>query len=199
MSKATRPRAPARERILRAATKLFYSHGVTGVGIDAVIASAGVAKASLYAHFSSKDDLIRAVLEEQNKRDLARYRAVLDAGGPHAVDRIDALFQALDGLASVDGFRGCAFVNAGLALPDPEHPAHEVVRRHKAHLRELLIEQLDHLPAKQREDVGDALLLLVDAALVTGALRPDEHPALRARDVARTLVAGSATRAGAAD
>jgi AcrR family transcriptional regulator len=149
-----------------------------------------VAKASLYAHFSGKDDLIRAVLEEQNERDLARYRAVLDAAGPAPIERIDALFTALDALAAAEGFRGCAFVNAGLALSDRAHPAHAIVRRHKARLRDLLIEQLDHLPPDERNRVGDTLLLLVDAALVTGALRPDEHPALRARELARLLVSG---------
>ena len=153
-----------------------------------MVARAGVAKASLYAHFSGKDDLIRAVLEDADARDLARYRAVLTAAGPDPRDRIDALFTALDGLASARGFRGCAFVNAGLALPDAEHPAHPVIRRHKASVRDLLSEQLDDVPAGERPRIADALLLLVDAALVEGALRPDEHPALRARELARVLL-----------
>jgi AcrR family transcriptional regulator len=163
---------------------------VHGVGVDAVIAKAGVAKASLYAHFEGKDDLICAVLEAADERDLARYRAVLDASGSTPAERVEGLFTALDAMTAAEGFRGCAFVNAGLALPDPGHPAHAVVRRHKARVRDLLAEQLEHLPPVEREQAGDALLLLVDAALVTGALRPDEHPALRARELARTLVRG---------
>lgn len=152
------------------------------------MARAGVTKATLYAHFSGKDDLIRAVLEDANERDIARYRAELEAAGPDPAARIDALFTGLDALAGSEGFRGCAFVNAGLALPDRDHPAHAVVRRHKARLGELLAEQVTHLPQAEREQVGYALLLLVDAALVAGALRPDEHPALRARELARLLV-----------
>lgn len=162
------------------------------MGIDAVVEEAGVAKASLYAHFAGKDDLIRAVLEAADERDLARYRAAMEAAGPEPADRVAALFTGLDALSAAEGFRGCAFVNAGLALPDPDHPARDVVRRHKARLRDLLAEQLDHLPAEEREAAADALLLLVDAALVSGALRPDEHPALRAREVARLVVAGHA-------
>jgi AcrR family transcriptional regulator len=161
------------------------------VGVDAVIESAAVAKASLYAHFSGKDDLIRAVLEEADERDLARYRAVMDAAGSDRAARIDALFTALDALASTSAFRGCAFVNTSLALPEPGHPAHAVVRRHKAKLRDLLHEQLADLPPDEGSHVADALLLLVDAALVAGALRPDEHPALRARELARLLVASA--------
>ena len=153
-----------------------------------MIERAGVAKASLYAHFTGKDDLIGAVLDEADERDLARYRAVMEAAGADPVARIDALFEGLDALAAAPGFRGCAFVNAGLALTDRDHPAHAVVRRHKARLRKLLSEQLDHLPPGEAHRVADALLLLVDAALVAGALRPDEHPALRARELARLLV-----------
>jgi AcrR family transcriptional regulator len=168
---------------------------VRGVGVDAVVARAGVAKASLYAHFAGKDDLIRVVLEEADERDLARYRAVMEAAGPNPVARIDALFTGLDALAAAPGYRGCAFVNAGLALPDREHPAHAVVRGHKAKLRDLLLEQLGDLPPDEGSRVAVGLLLLVDAALVVGALRPDEHPALRARELARLLI----TSAGVAD
>jgi AcrR family transcriptional regulator len=167
---------------------------VHGVGVDAVVARAGVAKASLYAHFAGKDDLIRAVLEGADERDLARYRAVLDAAGSDSLARIDALFTGLDAMAAAPAFRGCAFVNAGLALPDRDHPAHAVVRGHKAKLRDLLLEQLGDLPPDEGRRVADGLLLLVDAALVAGALRPDEHPALRARELARLLM----TRAGLA-
>lgn len=168
---------------------------MNGVGIDAVIARAGVAKASLYAHFAGKDDLIRAVLEESDVRDLARYRAVMEAAGSDPVARIDALFAGLDGLAAAPGFRGCAFVNAGLALPERDHPGHAVVRRHKARLRDLLLEQLGHLPPGERVRVADGLLLLVDAALTAGALRPEEHPGERARELARLLVASAAEQA----
>lgn len=159
-----------------------------GVGVDAVVERAGVAKASLYSHFRGKDDLIRAVLEQADERDVARYRAAMQAAGPDPRARVDALFEALDGLSSHPGFRGCAFVNAGLALPDPRHPAHEVVRRHKRRLRDLLREQVEGLALSDPAASADTLLLLVDAALTAGALRPDEHPALRARDAARRVL-----------
>ncbi|HEV2815219.1 MAG TPA: hypothetical protein VGW10_18330 [Solirubrobacteraceae bacterium] len=88
------------------------------------------------------------MLEAADERDIARYRAVMEAAGADPRARIDALFEGLDGLCALPGFRGCAFVNAGLALPDPAHPAHDVVRRHKRRLRDLLAEQLEALPPK---------------------------------------------------
>jgi len=155
-----------------------------------VIERAGVAKASLYSNFRGKDDLIRAVLEEADQRDMERYRSVLAAGDADPRSRVDRLFEALDALSAQPGFRGCAFVNAGLALGDPEHPAHDVIRRHKRRLRDLLLEQIRDLPLADHEAAADTLTLLVDAALTAGALRPDEHPALRARDAARAVLAG---------
>lgn len=160
------------------------------MGVDAVVARAGVAKASLYSHFRGKDELIRAVLEQADERDIARYRAAMEAAGADPLARVDALFEAIDGLTAMPQFRGCAFVNAGLALPDPSHPARDVVRRHKRRLRELLREQLDGLPLPDPDATADTLLLLVDAALTAGALRPEEHPALRARDAARAVLGG---------
>jgi AcrR family transcriptional regulator len=162
---------------------------VNGVGIDAVVARAGVAKASLYSNFAGKDDLIRAVLEEADERDLGRYRAILEAAGPDPRARIDALFEALHALSRQRSFRGCAFVNAGLALPDRDHPAHAVIRRHKSRVRDLLDEQLEDLSLDDRAAVADTLALLVDAALTVGGLRPEEQPALRARDAARAVLA----------
>ena len=108
--------------------------------------------------------------------------------------RIDALLGSLDALTEAPGFRGCAFVNAGLALPDPDHPAHAVVREHKEKVRDLLLEQFDELPAEEARRLAEGLLLLVDAALVAGARRPEEHPALRARELARLLLASATKR-----
>lgn len=177
-----------RQRLLAAAAELFYVHGINGVGVDAVVARAGVAKASLYAHFAGKDDLIRAVLDEADDRDIRRYESVMQAAGPDPRKRIDALFEALDELSAQPGFRGCAFVNAGLALPDRGHPAHEVIRRHKRRLRDLLHAELDGLSLTDRSGCAGTLTVLVDAALTAGALRPEDHPALSARDAARALL-----------
>jgi AcrR family transcriptional regulator len=178
----------ARDRILSAASELFYMHGVNGVGIDAVVERAGVAKASLYGNFRGKDDLVRAVLEAANQRDIALYGSVMEAAGSDPRDRVDALFEAIDTLSARPEFRGCAFVNAGLALPDPAHPAHEVIKRHKRRLRDLLIDEIEGLALTDPATTADTLLLLIDGALTAGALRPDEHPALRARDAAHALL-----------
>jgi AcrR family transcriptional regulator len=185
VSAATRtPRGAARDSILRTALELFYAGGVRAVGVDTIADRAGVAKVTLYRHFPTKAELVSAVLEAADAGYLAAYRAAMDAAGTDPRARVAALFEGLDTLAQQPGFRGCIFINTGLALADLEHPAHERVRRHKDALRELLAGELE---AAGKRDVGrraDQLLLLVDGALVAGALRPGRHPARSAAELA---------------
>src|SRR4051794_15458573 len=111
MPTKTSERATARERLLAAADELFYEEGVHTVGIDRVIERAGVAKATLYNAFGSKDELIRAYLtrrhhtrQERLTRKLERYDTPRE--------RLLGVFDALGELFAEPGFRGCAFHNA---------------------------------------------------------------------------------------
>src|SRR5882757_7573748 len=96
----------ARERLLAAANELFYEEGVHTVGIDRVIERAGVAKASLYNTFGSKDELIKAYLEA---RHVARQKRVTEkiAGYDNPRDRLLGVFDALGDLFLEPTFRGC--------------------------------------------------------------------------------------------
>jgi AcrR family transcriptional regulator len=184
---ARTPRGTARENILRCALELFYEGGVQAVGVDTIAERAGVAKVTLYRHFATKAELVSAVLEAADEGYLAAYRSAMDGAGTDPGARVAALFDALDALAQGPAFRGCIFINAGLALANADHPAHEQVRRHKDALRELLADEL-RCAGQAAPDAGaEELLLLVDGALVAGALRPDRHPALAARRLAASV------------
>src|SRR6201998_3252378 len=101
----------ARERLLAAANELFYAEGVHTVGIDRVIERAGVAKASLYNTFGSKDALVRAYLEGRHALQVARStRCLARYGDPR--ERLLGVFEAQGELFADPGFRGCAFVSA---------------------------------------------------------------------------------------
>ncbi|MBO0712405.1 MAG: hypothetical protein J2P47_14135, partial [Acetobacteraceae bacterium] len=82
---------------------------------------------------------------------------------------------------------GCIFINADLALTDANHPVHDVVRRHKDAVRELLAGELRAFGHADPKVGAEELLLLVDGALVAGALRPDRHPAHAARRLAEKV------------
>ena len=111
------PAAPrsARQRLLDAAEQLFYAEGINTVGIDRIIEKAGVAKASLYDVFGSKEELIRSYLaarfEKRKTRlteKLARFR------GPR--EKLLGVFDAMGEIVAEPGYRGCPFVRAS-AIP----------------------------------------------------------------------------------
>ena len=116
----------ARQRILETADRLFYQGGVRAVGIDRIIAEAGVAKMSLYKHFPSKDDLILAVLQYREQGVLEFFRSAMERHGKKAKTPLRAFFAALKDFFESPGFRGCPFQNAAVELADPEHPGTEI-------------------------------------------------------------------------
>ena len=63
-----------RERIISAASKLFYSEGIRAVSVDAVAEKAGLTKRTLYYHFRSKDDLVAAYLYGRDQPNLALFQ-----------------------------------------------------------------------------------------------------------------------------
>src|SRR6202040_3322465 len=103
---SSQDRRPARERLLAAADELFYEEGVNLVGIDRVIERAGVAKASLYDCFGSKDELVRSYLQARNEARRARINERLSHyDSPE--EKILSIFDLLGELAAHPGFRGC--------------------------------------------------------------------------------------------
>src|SRR5271170_1082988 len=99
----------ARERLLEAASELFYDEGVHTVGIDRVIERAGVAKASLYNTFGSKDQLVRAYLEGRHAQTSGRITRYLERYSDPR-ERLLGVFEAQGEMFADPGFRGCAFV-----------------------------------------------------------------------------------------
>src|SRR5690606_21971100 len=107
-----------RERLLSVASELFYAHGIRNVGIDEIIARAGVAKASLYRHFPSKDDLVTEVLRQRDEAWFRDFRADVEARASNPKKRLLGVFAVLEAWFAGDLFRGCAFMNAAIELAD---------------------------------------------------------------------------------
>src|SRR5271155_5215051 len=118
-TESTQPEAvkrSPRERLLQAASELFYAEGVQSVGIDRVIERAGVAKASLYSTFGSKEQLVCAYLDARHAQTLGRLRAAVDAV-EDPVERLLAVFYAQAQLFRAPDFHGCAFTAAATEAP----------------------------------------------------------------------------------
>jgi AcrR family transcriptional regulator len=176
-----------RERLLASAQRLSGVHGV-GVGVDAILEDASVARRSLYHHFGGKDQLIAAALLDSAQRDEERYRAGLDSGGTDPRARILAVIDQLDTTTSAPGFRGCRYISAELSLPDPAHPAHAVIRNYTEHLHALFEKELADLGHADPGGAADQLLVLIDGVLAVGAIRPGSHPARAIRPIVEQLL-----------
>src|SRR5580700_3407895 len=105
-----------RDRLLEAASELFYAEGVQSVGIDRVIERAGVAKASLYSAFGSKEELVCAYLDARHEQTLAGLRSAV-AAAEDPIDRLLAVFDAQARLFRTPDFHGCAFTAAAAEAP----------------------------------------------------------------------------------
>ncbi|TDC51062.1 TetR/AcrR family transcriptional regulator [Jiangella ureilytica] len=176
-----------RERLLEAAKELTYAQGV-GVGVDALLKAANVARRSLYEHFGGKDGLITEVLRLSAAEDEAAYERTMRAAGDDPRRRILAVFDWLGEVIEEPDFRGCRYLAAELALADPDHPGHEVTRRYNARIRALLESELRDLDHPRPAHAADQLLVLINGALAVGATRPGTLPAAAARELAEHLL-----------
>ncbi len=182
----TRPSA-ARERILDAAFALFYARGIRGVGIDLIIAESGVAKATFYKHFPSKDDLVVAYLDKVDGVWSGQLRDAADAAGPEPAAQLVGMFDALSNACRREGYRGCAFINAA-AESQPGTAVHDRTVAHKtavlAWVRALAEQAGAHDPAA----LARSLTLLLDGGLASGSLDADPEAPAVAKESARALV-----------
>lgn len=176
--------SPPRERLLETATRLFYAEGVHAVGIDRIIAEAGVAKATFYHHFRSKDELVCAYLEEQSRLQRA-VGARIPRGTPH--EMVLAVFESVGELGRTPEHRGCPFINAAAEYPDPEHPVRRAIAEHRRWFRELLQNLLASGGRPVDGRTVDMLVALKDGLLVASAL---DEPARQSmiRDAVTTLL-----------
>ncbi|MFJ8807415.1 TetR/AcrR family transcriptional regulator [Streptomyces sp. NPDC102490] len=178
-STEARPTSAARARLLGTATKIFYAEGIHSVGIDRITAEAQVTRATLYRHFSGKEDLVLAYLDQADQGIRGQVAAAMGST-PSAAGQVRAVARSIvEGIRS-PGFRGCAFLNAVAEYPDPAHPVHRAVLAH----RQWFLDTVTELLARVGESDGDSdsdsdvtadaagrhLVMLRDGAMAAGCL-----------------------------
>jgi AcrR family transcriptional regulator len=179
----------ARRRILEAAQRLFYRDGFRAVGIDTIIAEAGVAKMSLYRHFPSKDDLIVAYLEESNRQFWEWLEgSVAEVDDP--AEKLIGMFAAIEKLATSPACLGCTFQGAAAEFPERDHPGHRVALGHKRQVRDRFATLAREAGMREAGELADRLLLLMDGAWVAVRMYGPDNPAHGVAETARTLLDG---------
>jgi AcrR family transcriptional regulator len=182
-------KTPPRERILAAASDLFYRQGIRAVGVETIAEAAGTNKMTLYRHFDSKDELVAEYLrrlaaasdrfwgelEETYPGDAcAQLRAWLKSVGEHIIDADQ---------------RGCALANAAIEIPEKGHPARRVVEAFKQQQRDRLVALCRQAGANEPELLADELFLLLEGARVCAQSLGPSGPASRVARMGEALIA----------
>lgn len=179
---------PARERILNAAYTLFSRRGIRAVGTDEVIERAGVAKATLYRHFATKNDLVLAVLDRREElwthgliEEQSRQR------GNTPEEQLLAIFDVLhDWFQRRDGYEGCSFINVLLEL-GADHPVGQACVAHIDHVRDIVRRRAVAAGLDDVEDFAWSWHILMKGAIILAAVG-DTEAAHRAQKMARVLI-----------
>lgn len=177
------PVLSARARLLASANRLFHEHGINATGIDLVVRGAGVAKASLYNNFASKEALVVAYLEEELHGWVDQVQALDDPRQPPR-ERVAALFEALALSVELHTFSGCPFTNAVIELPECM-AVRRVAERYRsavrAHFSELVQEECD-------ARLLSRLVLLYDGAITAAKVTRNAILVREASTLAQELV-----------
>lgn len=178
----------ARERILACAYELFSQRGIRDVGTDEIIAVAGVAKATLYRHFRSKDDLVVAFLERREQLwtlGLVETRSRQLAGEPEA--QLLAIFDVFDEwFRDSDNFEGCPFINVMLEM-GADHPAGQASIKHLDNIRNIVRERAERAGLRDTEAFARSWHILMKGSIIL-ATAGDLDAAKRAQAMGRTLI-----------
>ena len=180
----------ARERILAAADELFYRQGVHPTGVDTIIDAAGVAKASFYRHFPSKDDLVTAWLERRSDEWYAWFDSAVSRRARDPRRRLLAAFDALGEWFGQADFTGCAFINTSVEIRDNAQQAKDVALCHMIEVRRWFEATASEAGLPEPTDVANSLFLLVQGAAVARTTGTVAHPARAAKRAAAAVIGG---------
>jgi AcrR family transcriptional regulator len=165
---------PTRERIISAASKLFYSEGIRAVSVDAVADKAGLTKRTLYYHFRSKDDLIAAYLAARDQPNLALFKRWFDESDGGLPAKVQAIFRQLARSASHPKWKGCGFLRTSAELANlPGHPAIKIGAAHKKKFEAWLNEMFEEAGIGSAAILARQILLLLDGSFAVVQLHRD--------------------------
>ena len=171
--------AEVRDRILDTACTLFYERGVRAVGVDLVVAEAGVAKTSLYRHFRTKDDLIAAFLAREDADFWGTWDGVAEQHSADPAAELDAQLGWIGERVGRPHYRGCPQINVAAEFPELDHPARKVATAHKRLMRARLKAIAERLGVARPDELAGQLSLLINGAFVSAQVfEPGEATAL---------------------
>ncbi|MDX9911707.1 MAG: TetR/AcrR family transcriptional regulator [Phycisphaerales bacterium] len=178
-----------RDRLITAANDLFFEDGYHAVGLDAILARAGVTKTTFYNHFESKDALIVAVLLERDRIEFGEWMELMARrGGEDPQARILALFDIVEDWLADEGFKGCMFLKAQAEYPSPNDPVHKAAMVHVQNISDALREQGRAAGCADPGGLAQQLMIVLSGAILTRTSTGLVDRARSARTTAGVLV-----------
>ncbi len=178
-----------RERLVDVAIDLFYTHGFNAVGLDQVLATAGVTKTTFYKHFECKDELIVAAVEKHDQWERRAWSDELARRGEgDPIKTLLAIFDVLDHWFNDEAFGGCLFINTAAEFPNPQDPVHQAAAKHKRHTRDDVCELAKQGGAAKPDEFADRFQVLVEGTLILRQVHGRDDAAAIARPMAQTLI-----------
>ncbi|WLQ04936.1 TetR/AcrR family transcriptional regulator [Arthrobacter oryzae] len=179
--------ADARQRVVDTAYELFSRRGIRDVGVNELISRAGVAKATFYRHFSSKDELVLAFLEQRDRHwtvDMIVADARRRGGTP--VEQLLAIFDVFGDWFRRDDFEACSFINILLEM-GASHPLGRASIDYLARIRGHIQQLAEEAGLRDTEDFSRSWHILMKGSIIS-ATEGDADAAKRAQAMARTLI-----------
>ncbi|WP_342325128.1 TetR/AcrR family transcriptional regulator [Kosakonia sp. BYX6] len=176
-----------RDKILSTAERLIYQQGIQATSLDALVKVSGVARKSIYHHFTNKDDIAIAVLDARDDRWMHWFCEETEkAATPHA--RLIEMFNVLASWFASPEFYGCAFINTACEIGDAEAPVRAICKRHKQRLLSYVQHLCEQAGCAEPEPLARQLLILIDGAITVARVTGDIHAAESAKSVALALL-----------
>jgi len=179
-----------KERVMEAASRLFYFAGYNQTGINQIIEEAKVAKASMYQHFRSKEDIAVAYLQERHEMWMGKLLDFVASEKKGKAQIIKSFDYLVDWLNEV-GFRGCGFQNIITDLPKDQHKIKDVVVYHKDELSKWIDEMLEiegDYNKKQRQQLNEEILVLIEGAIMLSQIKNADYPIYAAQRACECLL-----------
>lgn len=173
-----------KKNIENTAARLFYEQGYNSTGINQIIAEAGIAKASLYAHFPSKVDILKKYLQNTSESSIEVLRSIVEQKQTPQ-EKVLSVFDSLLNFSHETNFNGCQFLNIAAEIPQSNDDILSIIQGHKDKIRQLFLEILEPI---NKENLADELYILFEGALASSKVFKDKWTIETTRRMVEKLI-----------
>lgn len=189
MSARKRHALPPADRLVAAATDLFYQRGFNAVSVDDIVEAGQATKPTLYRRFQSKDNLGAACLERLSLAEHGAWREIAEAAAGDPRAELVGFITHYAARIRAPEFRGSAFTNAAAELISADNPARQVAERFEAEVRAHVLDLCQRTGSAHPELLADGLYLLLQGAAASRHFSASNVPSSSLMNAASMLMA----------